>query len=267
VGLETYWQNYKDRAEQAEKQQRFDIAEVMWSMAVLLSRQCSDGDRRLVFCLDRLGGALLRQRNTELAHHFLTQSLQLKTTPLNLSDMDKSNTLNLMAQLFFTEGKLDQAEQYATQVLQIYMTALGAEHPQTKAASNNLALLRNTISQASAVKPPMSAPPSHAPSAQSSQQLPQVPPPGQALNPTLSAAQLGQVPRPAPAPAGLPATKTTGQVQAIKPIPPTTQPKAKDRTAFDRCERCGEVMPGTECLRCTGTSLRAVSPYDKLTKD
>lgn len=372
--METEWQRCRELATQAERERNYAVAEGIWAMAVLLSELCTDGKRRLAFCLDRLGHVLTKQRKCAQARHFLNQSWGLRTQLLNSPEPEKAATLNLIAEMNFVEGKPEEAEQICKQVYQIYVNALGLEHPQTKAAASNLAAVSNAVAtkRASAVPAPgigSAASPAPATPAPQAPQASQV---GMQLTPTAQAPQFSQVgmplaprvpqssplpqaPAPASAPAGAPGAGPPPQPQTMRALPsiqpaaqapqvpnapqtpanvqantvppgmtaaaaqtaalmglplrqttqapapqtnpqhvtgahnpavpagsgrvvspaaraqfasgqmsvPPTKPKAS--TSFEHCEKCGNVIQGSECLRCTGTSIQAISPYDKLT--
>jgi hypothetical protein len=262
--MELEWKKYKTLGEQAELEQRFDKAEAMCSMAALIAEHNSTV--YLAFSLDRLSNSLLKQQKSDLALYFLRRSWHLKTKVLNSPDIDRAVTLNLMAEQCFKSRKLVEAQQLLKQVLEIYIASFGKDDRRTQAAAGNLDIL--TKMAAEAAHP---APPSSVPSAASA--------PAQSANPSAAAAVApAQTSNPSPppasssnAPAQNPAPVVSSTTSAIS-LPAQGQGSSGIRTAIrsenyqnrPRCERCGAVMLGEDCLQCTGTSIKAISPLDRL---
>jgi len=238
--MEQEWQRYYQIGEQAERERNYALAEASWAVAALLSEQCNDGSKRLAYCLDHLGHALFKQRKFAASRCFLERSWKLRLQSPDHTLLDRAATLNLIAELSFAEGNLAQAERLCLEVFRVFESKLGNENPRTQAAERNYMSVRQLHARSSTAESTTALKPSQPPP----------PLPKQAETP--------------PAPAQAPAQATPNTAPSDSPSSPaTTKPKAEYLN--EKCEKCGQKMYGDECLRCTGTSMKAISPYDRLT--
>lgn len=221
------WEKYKSFALQAESSNNFPIAEGMWAMCVLISEGFDQTDPRLPFSLDRLGHALLKQRKLKLAERFLTQSWNIRGTNPAQNGVEMASTANLLAELYFHEQRYQHAESLCQWVADLYEQCYGKEHQSTVTAVRNLTLVRGAI-----------------PKAQPQPVAQQVTDGQQGHN--AQQAQSGAHTQQGDAQGQGEARVTKSRMKAV-------------------CERCGNPLDGLECLRCTGTTMRVISPLDRLT--
>jgi len=138
-GLNDDWQQYKANAEAAFAAGNFAQSEALWAMAVLLAEQLGAADARLTKSLDHLSQSLLRQRKYGLAEIFLLRSWKIKTKLLPAEPTELAKTLNMVAELFFQQGRILESEQLCARVYTMYRDCYGLQHPTTVTAGNNLA--------------------------------------------------------------------------------------------------------------------------------
>jgi len=241
--MESDWKKYKAFGEQAELEQRYDIAEAMWSMAALLAEHNSN--LYLAFSLDRLSNALLKQQKSDLAQYFLRRAWHIKTKVLNSPALDRAVTLNLMAEQCFKTKKLPEAEQLLKQVFDIYLASFGSGDRRTAAAAGNLDILKKLNAERAAATQQQSATtsPAGGPPAGHS---------GAPMDPQPAIA----APKAAMAPPAREQQTNSGVQQTVRTTP--------DHVSRPKCDRCGADLTGEDCLRCTGTSIKAISPLDRL---
>lgn len=229
------WDRYRILGEQAEASSNYPYAEAMWAMTVLIAQHFGDKDPRTPYSLDSLSRSLMRQQKFTLAEHFLSKAWTIKTQVISASALEIATTMNLIAELYYRQGKFPDAIQMCKKVHGIYHSAYGPNHPKTHEIAGNIAMLEKMANPAP-VQPPVQAP---------------APQPVSAA-PTASTVSQAAV----QAPASQAAAPT-----AVNPAPSTN----KKRSGMPRCEVCGSVMEADWCFRCTGNSVKAVNPGQQLT--
>lgn len=157
--MERDWTSYKNLGEQAESQQRYDLAEAAWAMAALLAEQYGESSPHLAYSLDRLGFSLIKQKEYTSAQYCLGRSWHIKTKVLGSSDLDKAVTANLFAELYFHQGKYVDSQNLVKWVLERYTALLGVDHPQTVAAAGNYAFFERMNRESEAARPAVNAAP------------------------------------------------------------------------------------------------------------
>ncbi len=230
------WDRYRILGEQAEASSNYPYAEAMWAMTVLIAQHFGDKDPRTPYSLDSLSRSLMRQQKFTLAEHFLSKAWTIKTQVISASALEIATTMNLVAELYYRQGKYQDAIQMCKKVHGIYQSSYGVNHPKTHEIAGNIAMLEKMANPV-----PVQAP---------VQTQTQVPAPQPALAaPTASTVSQTAVQAPAATPA------------AVNPAPSTS----KKRSGMPRCEVCGSVMEADWCFRCTGNSVKAVNPGQQLT--
>jgi hypothetical protein len=326
------WDNYQKLGLQAESMQNMPYAEAMWAMAVLISQQFGNSDPRVAVSLDSLGRIMVRQNKFKLAENILGRSWAIKTQISKVGNEELTKTLDLVGEMYFRQGRLDEARGICQRVLEMYQTIYAADHPMMQVAYNNLAMVDSARLQALSVPSPPQAPQplQQAQSVQPPQSVQQavrqeriqapdlnvgvstgvvnnaVPGPNPNLSPNathvLNASSLtgggqGQISGVASNPGVGTSTGTenrstslsgslaggmrgalgaqtgssaslatlgttsTGQVKTVSPQAAAARGR---RVAGPVCESCGNPMDGEWCYRCTGNSVKAIAPDDKL---
>ncbi len=232
------WDRYRILGEQAEASSNYPYAEAMWAMTVLIAQHFGDKDPRTPYSLDSLSRSLMRQQKFTLAEHFLSKAWTIKTQVIGASALEIATTMNLVAELYYRQGKYPDAIQMCKKVHGIYGSAYGPNHPKTHEIAGNIAMLERMANPAPAPQAVAASP------VASTVSQPAVQAQVQAQ---------GQGPAQVATPAATPA--------AVNPAPSTN----KKRSGMPRCEVCGSVMEADWCFRCTGNSVKAVNPGQQLT--
>jgi len=238
------WDRYRILGEQAEANSNYPYAEAMWAMTVLIAQHFGDKDPRTPYSLDSLSRALMRQQKFTLAEHFLSKAWSIKTQVINASALEIATTMNLVAELYYRQGKYADAVQMCKKVYGIYQSAYGPTHPKTHEIAGNIAMLEkmNPVAEVTAVA-----------ASQASQSTNQVISSSSASQPVAASVATA-------APAAS-ATSTSTSQNAVPSAPQTS----KKRSGMPRCEVCGSVMEADWCFRCTGNSVKAINPGQQLT--
>lgn len=226
------WDRYRILGEQAEASSNYPYAEAMWAMTVLIAQHFGDKDPRTPYSLDSLSRSLMRQQKFSLAEHFLSKAWTIKTQVIGASALEIATTMNLVAELYYRQGKYPDAIQMCKKVHGIYGSAYGPNHPKTHEIAGNIAMLERMANPAPAPQAVAASPVASTVS-----------------QPAVQVQAQAQVAAPAAAPA------------AVNPAPSTN----KKRSGMPRCEVCGSVMEADWCFRCTGNSVKAVNPGQQLT--
>jgi hypothetical protein len=213
------WDVYRSMGEQAETAGNYAYAEAMWAMASLICQQFGDLDPRVVLSLDSLGRCLVRQHKFRVAEYILGRSWHIKTQVSGATPPELNATLELVGEMYFREGKLQEAYPICKRVYEVYVSTHGPEHPKSKEFQNNLAMLEPIMAQA-------------------------------AMQAMVQQSQAAAQNNPAPA--------------VSAPAPGAVVPRMK-AGAKPRCELCGAVLDAEWCIRCTGSSMRPISPGNRLT--
>lgn len=294
--MDSEWQHYKTAGEQAAAQRNFAAAEAMWAMAVLIAEYFGEQDPRLVFSLDNLGHALLREQKLKLAKQFLGRAWHLKTRVLGLPQKEVARTLNLIAEICFHEGKYSEAEPLSRWVLEVYESAYGSDDPRTVGAANNLSVLQKIVEQNAAAAGAQQLPAQDPQQAQMQQQqlqaqqqaqmqqqlqqqgqVAQMPPLQQVLDPAAQQQAQLQAQQQAQQRAQFEAQQQAhlqqqallqqlAQQQQAQQQQQAVISKVPQRFKVQYCEVCGNKMEAEWCIRCTGTSLKPLGgPLDRLT--
>jgi len=262
------WHKYRLQGEQAAQSGNYPQAEAMWAMASLIAQGFAAKDPRFAFSLDNLGQVLARQGKFPLAENILGRSWQTKTQH-NVSQVEAARTLNIVSELYFYMKRFEESEQLISRVLNVYQTIYGREHSHTQEVARNLVMIQQARASAApsassayipslsaqqaanqqaahAVTAAYAAAPSNNPQTASYREVPAVG--GQPHQATASYTAAPSIPAPNPNP-GKP------------PIVTLPRRAASLRT---KCELCGFEIDGEWCGRCTGTSLKAISPENRL---
>ena len=147
----------------------------------------------------------------------------------------------LFRSMYFRQGRLDEARGICQRVLEMYQASFPMDNPLVQTALSNLAMVDSARLRAMPAAPPA---PVHSPGVTSTSSVQ-----------SLSAPQGVQQ---APVQQQQPAV---AQPQAVVNSPGTT---GRRRSAMPTCEVCGAVMDADWCYRCTGNSVKAISPENKL---
>jgi hypothetical protein len=275
------WHKYRLQGEQAAQGGNYAQAEAMWAMAALIAQGFAAKDPRFAFSLDNLGQVLARQGKFPLAEYVLGRSWQTKTQG-NVSQIEAARTLNIVSELYFYQKRFEESEQLISRVLTVYQAIYGQEHSHTTEVARNLGMIRQARINAG-------------PADASSTQIPAVPAsavltaqPEQSVTTNPAPAEQAQTQpqapsgsdsgtRPAVAPpvsaaAGGQPNPTTSSYTSAPAIPsPNPNPgkppvimSRRSASLKNKCELCGYEIDGEWCGRCTGTSLKAISPENRL---
>ena len=280
------WHKYRLQGEQAAGSGNYAQAEAMWAMAALIAQGFAPKDPRFAFSLDNLGQSLARQGKFPLAEHILGRSWQTKTQ-LNVSQVEAARTLNIVSELYFYQKRFEESEQLIARVLNVYQTIYGQNHSHTQEVARNLQMIQQArmAAGASAVPPQAVAaqqpqqlqqPPQHQQPGQTGQhaqqQMPQQQPPQQPVQMQQPVQQQAapvyrSIPMPQAAPVqATPAQAAVGVAAGAQGAPrPQIASLPRRAASFkNKCELCGFEIDGEWCGRCTGTSLKAISPENRL---
>ena len=273
------WHKYRLLGEQAAASGNYAQAEAMWAMAALIAQGFAQKDPRFAFSLDNLGQVLARQGKFPLAENILGRSWQTKTQ-LNVSQVEAARTLNIVSELYFYQKRFEESEQLIARVLNVYQTIYGREHSHTQEVARNLTMIQQARAAAgptasSVVLSAVSAQGQQAQATQQQQlqqlqqqQLQQQ----QAQAATVQAPPAAppvyrSIPMPQPAPVQAAAQASAPAIPPPNPNPgkPPTITLPRRASSFrNKCELCGFEIDGEWCGRCTGTSLKAISPENRL---
>ena len=294
------WHKYRLQGEQAAQGGNFPQAEAMWAMASLIAQGFAAKDPRFAFSLDNLGQVLARQGKFVLAEHILGRSWQTKTQ-LNVSQVEAARTLNIVSELYFYQKRFEESEQLISRVLSVYQAIYGREHSHTQEVARNLSMIQQARAAAGPTASSVYLP--AVPSGQNAQTAPQgngqsngqTSAPGNshsianmqgqpqnlhvqrlAQNPataSYTAAPAVQQAQPSYIPPQL-AQNAAGASYSGAPAIPSPNPNPgrpssvtlpRRAASFkNKCELCGFEIDGEWCGRCTGTSLKAISPENRL---
>lgn len=243
------WDRYRILGEQAEASANYAYAEAMWAMTVLIAQHFGDKDPRAAYSLDSLSRSLMRQQKFTLAEHFLSKAWTIKTQVISASALEIATTMNLVAELYYRQGKYPDAIQMCKKVFGIYSSAYGPNHPKTHEIAGNIAMLERMSAPAVEAAPP--TPVAAAPATVN---------PAPASASAAASASTGEI----QSTASSVGTSTSAQTAAVATPAPTPQ-VSKKRSGMPRCEVCGSVMEADWCFRCTGNSVKAINPGQQLT--
>jgi hypothetical protein len=244
--MDDEWHKYRLQGEQAAGAGNYPQAEAMWAMASLIAQGFAAKDPRFAFSLDNLGQVLARQGKFPLAEYVLGRAWQTKTQG-NVSQIEAARTLNIVSELYFYQKRFDESEQLIARVLTVYQAIYGHDHSHTAEVARNLSMIQQAKAAHYAANPTASS--AYNPALPSS-----AVPANQSLQPE-------QQPQPAYAGA-----QTSGGAPAI-PSPNPNPGKGILGRRVDvknKCELCGYEIDGEWCGRCTGTSMKAISPENRL---
>lgn len=257
------WHKYRLQGEQAAQAGNYPQAEAMWAMAALIAQGFAAKDPRFAFSLDNLGQVLARQGKFPLAEYVLGRSWQTKTQG-NVSQIEAARTLNIVSELYFYQKRFEESEQLISRVLTVYQTIYGQDHSHTAEVARNLAM----IQQARIAANPTG----------SSPYVPALPPSVVAASQAQQQSQT-HVPRQAdpaadPATASYTAAQAVGATSGYNATAPAPNPNPGRPPVIlssrvlpslkNKCELCGYEIDGEWCGRCTGTSMKAISPENRL---
>jgi hypothetical protein len=277
------WHKYRLQGEQAAGSGNYAQAEAMWAMAALIAQGFAPKDPRFAFSLDNLGQSLARQGKFPLAEHILGRSWQTKTQ-LNVSQVEAARTLNIVSELYFYQKRFEESEQLIARVLNVYQTIYGQNHSHTQEVARNLQMIQQARMAAGATASSVALPavqggpgqtgqhaqqtiqqPMQQPVQQHQQQM-------QAQPQQQAAPVYRSIPMPQPAPVQATpvqavgaAAGASGNVMGNVQAKPQIASLPRRAASFkNKCELCGFEIDGEWCGRCTGTSLKAISPENRL---
>jgi tetratricopeptide (TPR) repeat protein len=248
VSMNQEWDSYQQWGQQAEAAQNLPYAEAMWAMAVIISQQFGNADQRVAYSLDSLGRTLVRQHKFSLAENILGRSWAIKTQVSKVGPVEQARTLDLVGEMYFRQGRLDEARGICQRVLEMYQASFPMDNPLVQTALSNLAMVDSARLRAMPAAPP--PPPQTVAAAAHS--------PGVTSTASVQSLTAPQAVQQAPVQQQQPAV---AQPQAVVNSPATT---GRRRSAMPTCEVCGAVMDADWCYRCTGNSVKAISPENKL---
>jgi tetratricopeptide (TPR) repeat protein len=252
------WDKYRILGEQAEASANYAYAEAMWAMTVLIAQHFGDKDPRAAYSLDSLSRSLMRQQKFTLAEHFLSKAWTIKTQVISASALEIATTMNLVAELYYRQGKYPDAIQMCKKVFGIYSSAYGPNHPKTHEIAGNIAMLERMSTPAVESQPAAAA----VGAASSVNQTGVSQTAGGTASETVQSAQSGQSAQSAQGQSTV-GTSTAAQTAAV--AAPSAPQVSKKRSGMPRCEVCGSVMEADWCFRCTGNSVKAINPGQQLT--
>jgi tetratricopeptide (TPR) repeat protein len=241
------------QGEQAAQAGSYPQAEAMWAMASLIAQGFAAKDPRFAFSLDNLGQVLARQGKFPLAEYVLGRAWQTKTQG-NVSQIEAARTLNIVSELYFYQKRFEESEQLISRVLTVYQAIYGQDHSHTAEVARNLSMIQQARMAYQAANPTASS--AYNPAVPST-------PPSQSLQPEAQ-------PQAAYAGAQTGANPATASYTAAPAIPsPNPNPGkvgilGRRVELKNKCELCGYEIDGEWCGRCTGTSLKAISPENRL---
>lgn len=255
------WEKYRIQGEQAEAANNYPYAEAMWAMAVLVAQTFGEKDPRLPYSLDSLSRCLMRQQKFVIAENFLSRCWQIKTQVNPAPPLEIAATLNLVAELYFRQARYADSYSICQKVLQVYLGAYGETHAKTTELQANMAMLDRLINPqnyATATGTAINAVGTGTGSAVNAV--------GTGTSSALNAVGTGTA---------LNAVGTgtnsalnavgTGTGTANNAVSSSHTPDKKGRQGRPRCETCGAIMEAEWCFRCTGNSVKAIAPGNKLT--
>jgi len=271
------WDKYRILGEQAEANSNYPYAEAMWAMTVLIAQHFGDKDPRTPYSLDSLSRSLMRQQKFTLAEHFLSKAWSIKTQVINASALEIATTMNLVAELYYRQGKYADAIQMCKKVYGIYQSAYGPTHPKTHEIAGNIAMLEKmnpaadqTLVQAASQGDSRSSSQPIPIPAEAVSQAHQATMQAMGVNQAQGAHQSGSSQQNlsssvATASSQSSAGTGTSASQNALPASPAVSQTSKKRSGMPRCEVCGSVMEADWCFRCTGNSVKAINPGQQLT--
>lgn len=205
-------------------------AESSWLKAIHTLESEGAADRRYAASLDGLGKAYAGQKRYPQAELAFARSIKLKETIFGNVSIEVAKTCNLLAAVFYEQGKFLQTESLGHRAYTIYEKVLGIEHPAVTTMSNNLARVQKKLAKIQA---------------QAQAQQPSTPTP-------LFKTESGQS-------AGEPSNSqgASQTPQAAQPESQTTAQSERKKTGLV-CDVCGRIYSGPSCLQCT----QSLSPIE-----
>jgi len=139
---EMTWNQYREAAETALRNNDFPTAEAMWTGALRRAGKFEERDPRLTITLESLSEVLWRQSKYSNAEPLCKWTMQIYERTLGPNHPDVGIISNNLAMLYHAQRKYAEAEPLYKRALPIRTKALGSDHP---AVTNLVANYQNLL--------------------------------------------------------------------------------------------------------------------------
>jgi tetratricopeptide (TPR) repeat protein len=136
------WNQYREAAEAALRNNDFPTAEAMWQGALRRASKFEERDPRLTITLESLSEVLWRQSKYSNAEPLCKWTMQIYERTLGPNHPDVGIISTNLAMLYHAQRKYAEAEPLYKRALPIRTKALGSDHP---AVTNLVANYQNLL--------------------------------------------------------------------------------------------------------------------------
>lgn len=128
--MDARWLSYKEQAERAIQQNKFEHAESLWYAALQDAEGFPVNDPRLTITLECLAEVLFKQRKYAQAEPLCARTLQIYEDTIGPEHPDVGILANNLAMLYHMQDKFEDAERLYKKALTVQTKALGSKHPE-----------------------------------------------------------------------------------------------------------------------------------------
>lgn len=139
---EDAWHAFSRYAADAQQKEFLDISEQLWRMALRAAEATGSGEKTST-ALDALGENLLRQKKYPESEQLLLKSLDIKEKQIGKQDLRLAQTLNTLAQLYYSTGNVPNAIPITHRCLQLYEHNYGESNLHVATTAYNLGILHH----------------------------------------------------------------------------------------------------------------------------
>lgn len=128
--MDARWLSYKEQAERAIQQNKFEHAESLWYAALQDAEGFPVNDPRLTITLECLAEVLFKQRKYAQAEPLCARTLLIYEQTIGPEHPDVGILANNLAMLYHMQDKFEDAERLYKKALTVQTKALGSKHPE-----------------------------------------------------------------------------------------------------------------------------------------
>lgn len=144
------WEEYKQGAEEAAARGDYATAESIWGHAMTVLEQKGESNPNYTYALDGLGKAFTAQKKFSQAELTFARSLKLKEAIFGVVSIEVAKTCNLLAAVFYAQGRYTETEALGERALSIYEKKLGRDHSAVATMFTNLDRVQKKIAEVNA---------------------------------------------------------------------------------------------------------------------
>ncbi|MBX9691013.1 MAG: tetratricopeptide repeat protein, partial [Cyanobacteria bacterium] len=139
------WSEHVARAENAQRQGKYEFAEAIWLIALEEAEDFGAGDRRLAYTLEKLSECMWYQHRLDEAGSYAMRSLTVYERVLGPEDKDVGSIAGNLAMIYHLQGKHKEAEETYKKALKIKTAVLGSKHPDVQKLLGSFADLLQSL--------------------------------------------------------------------------------------------------------------------------